>query len=62
MTLSHGPIPSMQWGEMTMGFELPPDVADTLLDVGDAVDFDFVMRDDGRAEITAIRPAASDPQ
>ena len=62
VTLSHGPIPSMQWGEMTMGFELPPDVADTLLDVGDAVDFDFVMRDDGRAEITAIRPAASDPQ
>ena len=27
MTLSHGPIPSLKWGDMTMGFRLPaPDV------------------------------------
>jgi hypothetical protein len=47
---------------MTMGFELPPDVADADLAVGDAVDFRFVLRDDGSAEITAIDPAESDPQ
>jgi Cu(I)/Ag(I) efflux system membrane fusion protein len=62
VTLSHGPIPSLQWGSMTMGFELPPDVADADLAVGDAVDFRFVLRDDGSAEITAIDPAESDPQ
>jgi len=62
VTLSHGPIPSLQWGEMTMGFELPADVADADLAVGDAVDFRFVMRDDGRAEITGIEPAESNLQ
>lgn len=62
VTLSHGPIPSLQWGEMTMGFELPADVADADLAVGDAVEFRFVMRDDGRAEITGIEPAESNLQ
>jgi len=62
VTLSHGPIPSMQWGEMTMGFALPPEVSNSNLSVGDTVNFRFVVRDDGRAEITAIEPAVSDPQ
>jgi Cu(I)/Ag(I) efflux system membrane fusion protein len=56
VTLSHGPIPSLQWGPMTMAFRLPapgipPDVV-----VGDTVAFDIRQSKDGRYEITAMSP------
>ena len=61
VTISHGPVASLQWGPMTMDFEqprggLPRDVA-----VGDTVDFDFQQRADGAFELTAISPAGAAP-
>ena len=61
VTLSHGPIPSMQWGEMTMTFDLPADFDDAGLAVGDTVDLRFVMSPAGRPEIVSIDPVSGDP-
>jgi Cu(I)/Ag(I) efflux system membrane fusion protein len=55
VTLSHGPIPSMQWGEMTMSFKKPATGAMPNLKQGDRVDFEFSMGKDG-PQLTAIRP------
>src|SRR3954465_16037802 len=41
VTISHGPIPSMQWGAMTMGFKPPPDGLPREVVVGTTVDFEF---------------------
>lgn len=53
VTLSHGPIPALKWGAMTMDFALKtaqPDVRP-----GDKVQFSFTMNDDG-AVITHLAP------
>jgi membrane fusion protein, copper/silver efflux system len=54
VTLSHGPMPSLQWGAMTMGFGLPADTAPPDLRVGDAVAFEIRQGKDGSYEITKI--------
>ena len=54
VTLSHGPIPSLQWGPMTMAFKLPADKAPRDLRAGDAVAFEFRSMTDGIFEITRI--------
>ena len=56
VTLSHGPVPTIGWGSMTMVFRppasgLPRDVA-----VGDKVQFDFAMPKGGEPTLTDIRP------
>jgi len=54
VTLSHGPIPSMEWPAMSMQFVLPPEpTAD--LQVGQTVTFSFTMADDGRPHLTRIQ-------
>ena len=58
VTLSHGPIPTIQWGAMTMQFELPAGAAPPGLAVGEHVDFAFTMGADGKPRITRIAPAA----
>jgi Cu(I)/Ag(I) efflux system membrane fusion protein len=55
VTLSHGPIPSLQWGDMTMSFKKPASGAMPNLKPGDRVDFEFAMGKEG-AQLTAIRP------
>lgn len=55
VTLSHGPIPSLQWGDMTMTFKKPATGAMPNLKPGDRVDFEFAMGNDG-PQLTAIRP------
>jgi membrane fusion protein, copper/silver efflux system len=60
VTLSHGPIPSLQWGPMTMGFKLPP-VLPRNFAVGDTVAFEIRQTKDGMYEITAISPLGSAP-
>jgi Cu(I)/Ag(I) efflux system membrane fusion protein len=57
VTLSHGPIPTVQWGSMTMQFELPADRARTDLAIGDSVAFAFTMGADGKPRLTRIEPA-----
>lgn len=59
ITLSHGPIPSLQWGPMTMGFKLPVDRLPENIVVGDTVVFETQQATDGRYEITAISRTGS---
>lgn len=42
ITITHGPVPSMQWPGMTMGFRPPANGAPKGLQVGDRVSFSFV--------------------
>jgi Cu(I)/Ag(I) efflux system membrane fusion protein len=44
VTLSHGPVPSLQWGAMTMDFRLPPrNQLPRGLEAGDRVEFEFYL-------------------
>jgi len=54
VTLSHGPIPSLQWGPMTMNFRLPASGLPKDLAVGDTVTFEIRQTEDGMFEITTI--------
>ena len=56
ITLSHGPIASLQWGPMTMGFNLPATGLPRNVAVGDTVTFEFRETADGMFEITWIAP------
>ncbi len=56
ITLSHGPIPSMQWPAMTMGFQPPQSGVSKALKVGDSVIFEFTPTKDGTFKLTAITP------
>lgn len=60
ITISHGPIPSLQWGAMTMGFKLPAGGIPPDIKAGDRVDFEIRAVSDGGYEIVSIKPAAGD--
>jgi Cu(I)/Ag(I) efflux system membrane fusion protein len=62
MTLSHGPIPTIKWGPMTMDFKLPPTGAPRNVVVGDRVTFEFFMGPDNLPQLTTVTPMASDPK
>jgi Cu(I)/Ag(I) efflux system membrane fusion protein len=57
ITLSHGPIPSLQWEPMTMGFNLPANGLPGNIKVGDTVAFEIRDAGGGAFEITRIAPA-----
>lgn len=61
ITLSHGPIPSLEWGPMTMGFNLPANGLPKNIAVGDAVKFEIRQTADGMFEITTISQATPVP-
>ena len=61
VTLSHGPVPSAGWGDMTMTFQPPAAGLPRNLAVGDTVQFEFVLPKDGEPTITQIGPVASAP-
>ncbi len=56
ITLSHGPIPTLQWGAMTMGFKVPAAGLPPEVKVGDATTFDIRDSGDGTYQITTIAP------
>jgi membrane fusion protein, copper/silver efflux system len=56
ITISHGPVPSLQWPAMTMGFKAPMQGAPKDLKVGDHVSFSFSALEDGSFQIDAITP------
>jgi len=58
MTLSHGAIPTMQWGPMTMDFKLPPGGAPKNVTPGDRVAFEFYMGPDNLPQLTSVKPLA----
>ena len=57
ITISHGPIATLQWGAMTMGFKLPATGLPPRIAVGDAVSFEIRPTKEGSFEITSIAPA-----
>jgi Cu(I)/Ag(I) efflux system membrane fusion protein len=60
LTLSHGPIPSLKWGPMTMEFKQPRKSAlPRKLEVGDRVTFEFYMGGEGAPQLTRISPDGS---
>lgn len=61
ITISHGPIPSLQWGAMTMGFKLPAGGLPKNISVGDTVTFEFRPMKDGMFEVATISLASSTP-
>jgi membrane fusion protein, copper/silver efflux system len=61
ITISHGPIPALQWGEMTMNFKLPATGLPKNVAVGDAVTFKIRPIKDGMFEITTITPITAVP-
>jgi len=56
--LSHGPIASLQWPPMTMGFKPPPGGLPKDIAVGDTVSFEFRQSKEGPFEIVTISRAA----
>ena len=58
ITISHGPIASLHWGPMTMGFRLPATGLPQGIAVGSRVDFEFRQGKDG-FEIASIVPTPS---
>ncbi|KWT70859.1 MULTISPECIES: efflux RND transporter periplasmic adaptor subunit [unclassified Variovorax] len=62
MTLSHGPIPTMKWGPMTMDFKLPTGGAPRNVQNGDRVTFEFFMDKDDLPQLTRVTPMAPGPK
>jgi membrane fusion protein, copper/silver efflux system len=58
VTLSHGPIPSAGWGDMTMTFQPPAGGLPRNVAVGDRVQFEFVLPKDADPTLTGIHPLA----
>jgi Cu(I)/Ag(I) efflux system membrane fusion protein len=54
VTLSHGPVPSLKWGPMTMGFALPAGGLPKDIKVGDTVQFEFQKGDNGVFKIVSM--------
>lgn len=63
LTLSHGPIPTLKWGPMTMDFRLPAarDKVAPDLKAGEQVSFEFVMGKDGLPQLTRVTRAVGAP-
>lgn len=64
ITLSHGPIPSLKWGPMTMDFKLPPKGLPRGVEAGDRVGFTFYMTSEGLPQLvglTLLAPKAAAP-
>jgi Cu(I)/Ag(I) efflux system membrane fusion protein len=59
ITISHGPIPTLQWGAMTMGFKVPAAGLPSNIAVGDNVVFEIQPIKDGAFEISTITPVAN---
>ncbi|MDB5929262.1 MAG: secretion protein HlyD [Polaromonas sp.] len=55
LTLSHGPIPALKWGAMTMDFKAPTTQAlPPGLKAGDRVGFEFYIDADGLPQLTKL--------
>ena len=61
VTLSHGPIPSLGWPSMTMGFKPPAAGLPPGLKAGDAVTFETRAAGEGEWAITRIERKAARP-
>ncbi|WP_024973252.1 efflux RND transporter periplasmic adaptor subunit [Ralstonia pickettii] len=62
MTISHSPIPSAQWGAMTMDFGAPPTGLPKGFKPGDRVRFRFHLNSEGIAVLSSVELAGTDSQ
>ncbi|MEO7851652.1 MAG: efflux RND transporter periplasmic adaptor subunit [Rubrivivax sp.] len=62
LTLSHGPIPSLKWGPMTMDFKPPKGGLPRGTAAGDRVNFEFFVDAEGLPQLTAMRLLAPEPR
>ena len=62
LTLSHGPVPSLKWGPMTMDFKLPQRGLPRGLAAGDKVSFEFYMDAEKQPQLTAVTVLAPEPK
>ena len=60
--ISHGPVPSLKWGPMTMEFAVRHGVGIEGVKPGDTIAFDFVQTPKGEFEITGLTPSPTLPQ
>ena len=58
LTISHGPVPSLKWGPMTMDFNAPAAGLPPGLKPGDAIAFEFVQSPQGSFDVTKIERKA----
>ena len=56
INITHGPVPSAGWPEMTMSFKLADPGAATELKPGERVDFHFKIESGMNATVTLITP------
>jgi Cu(I)/Ag(I) efflux system membrane fusion protein len=61
VTLTHGPIPSLRWGTMTMDFAPPPEGLPSGIAAGARVGFEFYMDADNQPRLTSVTPLAPQP-
>ena len=54
LTISHGPVSSLQWGPMTMGFTAPKGGLPQGIKAGDPISFEFVQSPQGTFDVTKI--------
>ncbi|MDP3828270.1 MAG: efflux RND transporter periplasmic adaptor subunit, partial [Polaromonas sp.] len=60
ITLSHGPIPSLKWGAMSMDFKAPPpQELPRNLSAGDTVNFEFYIDPEGLPQLTRVSPSVA---
>jgi len=59
LTISHGPIDSINWGAMTMDFAVPPTGLPKGFKQGDRVRFRFHMNSDGEPVLSSVQPATA---
>ena len=62
VTISHGPVPSLDWGPMTMDFQIPPTGLPKDLSEGDQVSFEFRAGQKGGFELKSVTPVATKSQ
>lgn len=62
ITLSHGPIPSLKWGPMTMDFKRAKAGLPRGLAAGDQVGFEFFMDAEGLPQLTRMTLVAPSPE
>ena len=56
LTISHGPIPSLQMGAMTMAFKAPATAIASGVKVGGMVSFELKMNGKGEFEMNNVKP------
>lgn len=59
ITISHGPIPTLNWRAMTMEFMAPPTGLPKDLKAGQQIRFRFHLDGDGMAVLSSVQPASA---